>query len=161
MRLSLTALLLPLAASFTLICKRAPSIRTMSQETDLTKTERRLSSLLLSAGQPQEGSLKKSNDTEGYRDVREVFSDGAPHHFASPSEFRSAVRAGKFKSPTNGVCPGYMQANLVVVEKKHAFDFLLFCQKNKQACPLVEVLDVGCVEPQCASGSDLRVDIPK
>lgn len=68
---------------------------------------------------------------------------------------------GEFKTPTNGMCPGFMQANLIVLEEKYAFDFLLFCQKNKQACPLVEVLDVGCVEAQCGRGSDLRVDLPK
>jgi uncharacterized protein YcsI (UPF0317 family) len=54
-----------------------------------------------------------------------------------------------------------MQANLIVLEENYAFDFLLFCQKNRQACPLIEVLDVGCVEAKCGRGSDLRVDLPK
>lgn len=169
MWLTFAFILLPLAASFQPYCtNHRTSIRTMVEDAELTKTERRLSSLLMSSGQPQEGSLKNSNDADGYRDVRDIFADGAPEPveqkertFASPSEFRTAVRKGEFKTPTNGICPGFMQANLVVLEEKYAFDFLLFCQKNKQACPLVEVLDVGSVEAQCGKGSDLRLDVPK
>jgi uncharacterized protein YcsI (UPF0317 family) len=121
----------------------------------------------MASGQPQEGSLKNPDGIDRYRDVRDVFSDGAPpieqpkRSFASPFELRRAIRAGDFNTPTNGICPGYMQANLIVLEERYAFDFLMFCQKNKQACPLVEVLDVGSVEAQCGRGSDLRVDVPK
>eukprot|EP00956_Cyclotella_meneghiniana_P006647 scaffold8818_cov73-Cyclotella_meneghiniana.AAC.15 len=136
-----------------------------SSDLNLSKAERRLSSLLLNTGQPQEGSLKTANENDGYRDVRDVFSNGAPqqqqNQYATPSEFRMAVRQQRHVTPTNGVCPGYMQANLIVLEEKYAFDFLLFCQKNKQACPLIEVLDVGSVEASCGVGSDLRVDVPK
>jgi hypothetical protein len=148
-----------------LICNKRTT-RTMS-ESELTRTERRLSSLLMASGQPQEGSLKNPDGIDRYRDVRDVFSDGAPpieqpkRSFASPFELRRAIRAGDFNTPTNGICPGYMQANLIVLEERYAFDFLMFCQKNKQACPLVEVLDVGSVEAQCGRGSDLRVDVPK
>ena len=49
---------------------------------------------------------------------------------------------------------------------KDAFDFLLFCERNTQACPLIEVLDVGSYSPlQSCKGlgpdaADLRTDIP-
>jgi hypothetical protein len=78
-------------------------------------------------------------------------------------QFRQLVRQGKFTKPTNGQCPGFMQCNLVVLpEGQHAFDFLLFCQRNKKACPLVEVCDVGSPYPHgVARGADLRTDIPK
>jgi len=78
-------------------------------------------------------------------------------------DFRSRVRSGAFTAPTNGVCPGFMQCNLVVLpEGKHAFDFLLFCQRNPRACPLVEVCDVGSPHPHgLAKGADLRTDVPK
>ena len=97
----------------------------------------------------------------------------------SPETFRKAVRDKKFHGPTNGVCPGYIQCNLVVLKEKDAFDFLLFCQRNKQACPLIEVLDVGSHSPSQSCGNnasesgsaslspddtcmvDLRTDIPK
>mmetsp|Transcript_24848 Transcript_24848/g.69756 ORF Transcript_24848/g.69756 Transcript_24848/m.69756 type:complete len:297 (+) Transcript_24848:37-927(+) len=77
--------------------------------------------------------------------------------------FREQVRSGEFRGPTNGICPGFMQCNLVVLpEGKHAFDFLLFCQRNPKACPLVEVCDVGSPHPRgLALGSDLRTDVPK
>lgn len=88
--------------------------------------------------------------------------------FASPQEFRNAVRNGHYKGPTNGVCSGYMQCNLVVLEEDQAFDFLLFCQRNKKACPLIEVcVDSSCDSSYSVDGSiakdaaDLRTDIPK
>lgn len=139
-------------------------------------TERRLSSLLMNSGQPQEGSLKHHSDADEIVNVREIFPDtpGRPSNseqplqpttiessYLSPSEFRKAVRTNQYTTPTNGICPGYWQANLIVLDEKYAFDFLLFCQKNERACPLIEVLDLGCFEPNCGVGSDLRVDVPK
>jgi uncharacterized protein YcsI (UPF0317 family) len=55
-----------------------------------------------------------------------------------------------------------VQANLVVVPRELAFDFLLFCQRNPKACPLLEVTEVGSPEPrQTAAGADLRTDLPR
>ncbi len=80
-----------------------------------------------------------------------------------PRNFRSRVRLGEHKDPTNGVCPGFLQCNLVVLPQGPvAFDFLLFCQRNPKACPLVEVCDVGSPFPHgVAPGADLRTDLPK
>mmetsp|Transcript_54062 Transcript_54062/g.60354 ORF Transcript_54062/g.60354 Transcript_54062/m.60354 type:complete len:465 (+) Transcript_54062:246-1640(+) len=77
--------------------------------------------------------------------------------------FRETVRRGEFITPTNGVCPGYLQCNLVVLPQGQiAFDFLLFCQRNPKACPLIEVCDVGSPYPHIvAPGADLRTDVPK
>jgi len=48
---------------------------------------------------------------------------------AGPRSFREKVRQGQFAGPTNGVCPGFLQCNLVVLPRgQHAFDFLSFCQ---------------------------------
>lgn len=41
------------------------------------------------------------------------------------------------------MCLGYAQANLVIVPKDIAYDFLLFTQRNPKSCPLLEVGDVG------------------
>jgi hypothetical protein len=138
---------------------------------EVTKTDQHLSNLLTTSAQPQEGSLKNSTEAIDYRDIRRVFHvnqprgdcdivAGAPFFF-SPSEFRKAVRRNEFASPTNGICPGHMQCNLIVLEEEYAFDFLLFCQKNPRSCPLVEVCDVGVVTASVAEGSDLRTDISK
>ena len=81
---------------------------------------------------------------------------------AIPQAFRRAVREGLFQGPTNGQCPGFLQCNLVVLPQgPHAFDFLLFCQRNKKACPLIEVCNVGSPFPDgVAKGADLRTDVP-
>ena len=55
-----------------------------------------------------------------------------------------------------------MQANLAVLPREHAYDFLLFCQRNPRPCPLIEVTDPGNPEPVgAAPGADLRTDIGK
>jgi uncharacterized protein YcsI (UPF0317 family) len=57
---------------------------------------------------------------------------------------------------------GYVQANLVVVPKELAFDFLLFCQRNPKPCPLLDVTEFGSPEPkQVAPGADIRTDLPR
>ncbi|MDU2968135.1 MAG: hypothetical protein E7B52_08850 [Limosilactobacillus fermentum] len=48
----------------------------------------------------------------------------------SPAEFRRLARTGDFTSPTSGYCPGYTQANLVIVPQRYAYDFLLLAQRN-------------------------------
>ena len=80
--------------------------------------------------------------------------------FASPAELRLACRHGDFRGATTGQAPGRIQANLMIVPKAQAFDFLLFCQRNPKPCPLVEVLAPGAVEPACASGADIATDLP-
>jgi len=80
----------------------------------------------------------------------------------SPKEIRELIRRGEWQSPTAGLSPGYAQANLVILPKGLAFDFLLFCQRNPKPCPLLEVTDPGSYEPvMTAPGADLRRDLPK
>lgn len=77
------------------------------------------------------------------------------------SDVRTACRAGEFTSPTPGLAPGFVQANLVMLPKDWAYDFLLFCQRNPKPCPLLDVTEAGDPEPKLvAPGSDLRTDLP-
>jgi len=77
-------------------------------------------------------------------------------------EARQRIRTGDWKKPTAGLSPGHTQANLVILPKKYAYDFLLFCVRNPKSCPLIEVTDSGSPEAkQTAPVSDLRVDVPK
>lgn len=77
-------------------------------------------------------------------------------------ELRAAIRGGRFDKPTSGKAPGFVQANLVIVPQAHAFDFLLFCQRNQKPCPLLEVVEAGAREARrLAPGSDLSRDIPR
>ncbi|HMB88247.1 MAG TPA: DUF1445 domain-containing protein, partial [Methylomirabilota bacterium] len=79
-----------------------------------------------------------------------------------PKEIRADIRAGRLNAVTAGLAPGYVQANLAVLPKEQAYDFLLFCQRNPRPCPLIEVTDVGSPEPVgVAPGADLRTDLPR
>lgn len=77
-------------------------------------------------------------------------------------EMRNKIRTGEWDKPTTGAAPGYTQANLVILPKKYAYDFLLFCVRNPKSCPLIEVTDAGSAVPkQTAPDADLRTDLPK
>lgn len=81
---------------------------------------------------------------------------------AKPHEVRRLARDDRLRHETGGVCLGYAQANLVVLPRDLAYDFLLFCFRNPQPCPLLEVTDVGSFEPAgVAPGADLRTDIAR
>jgi uncharacterized protein YcsI (UPF0317 family) len=81
---------------------------------------------------------------------------------ATGSEVRLAARSGQWQGPTPGLARGYVQANLVIVPRDLAFDFLLFCQRNPKPCPVLDVTDAGCSEPKLvAPGADLRTDVPR
>jgi len=76
--------------------------------------------------------------------------------------FRDECRAGRFRQPSCGHAPGFVQANLVALPRELAFDFLLFCQRNPRPCPLLDVTEPGDPEPRrIAPGADLRTDVPK
>ncbi len=82
--------------------------------------------------------------------------------YVSPAEARKAIREGKWSRPTSGLCRGRVQANLVVLPKEWAYDFLVFAQRNPKPCPILDVTEPGDPEPRLvAPGADLRTDIPK
>jgi uncharacterized protein YcsI (UPF0317 family) len=93
-----------------------------------------------------------------------VKEDGCVDNLAgmSPQEVRSLIRQNKLVMPTSGIAQGYTQANLVVLPKELAYDFLLFAQRNPKPCPILDVTEIGSPEPRVvAPGADLRYDIPK
>jgi len=81
---------------------------------------------------------------------------------ADGASVRRLARQGELTTHTSGLAPGYVQANLVVVPRDLAFDFLLFCRRNPRPCPLLDVTDPGSAEPAvAAAGADLRTDLPR
>ena len=82
-------------------------------------------------------------------------------HPLSPAELRALIRSGEWRTPTTGVASGYVQANLAILPREEAFNFLLFCVRNPKPCPILEVLEPGVVEPRIAPGADLRSDLPR
>ena len=84
--------------------------------------------------------------------------------FASmtPAALRQLMRTGELVRPTAGMAKGHVQANLAIVPKDLAYDFLLFAQRNPKPCPVLDVTDPGSPEPKLmAPGADLRYDAPK
>lgn len=65
-------------------------------------------------------------------------------------------------SHTPALCPGYAQANLVILPRDWAFDFLLFGLRNMRACPILEVLEPGDpILKVLAPGADVRDTLPR
>lgn len=80
----------------------------------------------------------------------------------TPEDFRKKVRSEEFTKPTSGYCDGYAQANLAILPKELAYDFLLFTQRNPKACPVLEVSDVGARKLNfLGKDIDIATDIPK
>src|SRR3954454_8120261 len=75
---------------------------------------------------------------------------------------RRACRAGELACPTPGLALGFVQANLAVVPRDLAYDFLLFCMRNPKPCPLLDVTEPGSPIPHFAApDADLRTDLPR
>ena len=80
----------------------------------------------------------------------------------SPAEVRQLIREEKITGQTSGMCAGYAQANLLILPREYAYDFLLFAQRNPKSCPVLEVGDVGSRATKfMANGADIATDIPK
>ena len=79
-----------------------------------------------------------------------------------PTEVRKLIREEKITGPTSSMCPGYAQANLVVLPKEYAYDFLLFTQRNPKSCPILEVSQAGDrLLRKIAPGADIATEIPR
>jgi uncharacterized protein YcsI (UPF0317 family) len=88
-------------------------------------------------------------------------TDNTGKVITSSRELRETCRVGKWRAPTAGQAPGYVQTNVAILPRDLAFDFLVFCQRNPKPCPLVEVLEAGVTEPKLTSpGADIRTDVP-
>ena len=74
---------------------------------------------------------------------------------------RLSIRAGEHTGPTAHLAPGCVQANLVVLPRTVASDFVAFAARNPKPCPIVEVVEQGTEAVRCAPGSDLRTDVPR
>jgi uncharacterized protein YcsI (UPF0317 family) len=79
-----------------------------------------------------------------------------------PRLFREKVRQKAWRESTIGICPGYVQANLVILPKEFALDFTIFCLRNPQPCPILEVMEPGNpMVNELAKGADIRTDLPQ
>ncbi len=88
---------------------------------------------------------------------------GDPQSALTPSQqARLDIREGRHTGTTRGFALGHVQCNLVILRQALAYEFLLYCQRNSRACPVLEVCDTGDPEPRrLAPGADLRTDLPR
>ena len=77
----------------------------------------------------------------------------------TPAQARALFRTTDVAT-TAGFSAGFAQANLIALDRKYAFDFLLFAQRNPKPCPLLGVLEPGEVSSPLLAGGDIRSDIP-
>src|ERR1700740_1090265 len=79
----------------------------------------------------------------------------------APAE-RRRIRTGGCTGPTSGLAPGNVQANLVVLPRALAHDFLRFAQANPKPCPVLAVSETGDPRlPSLGRDLDIRTDIPR
>jgi len=77
-------------------------------------------------------------------------------------EQRMRIRAGAFTGCTAGLAPGNVQANLVILPRALAHDFLRFAQANRKPCPVLAVSEPGDPSlPTLGCDIDLRTDLPR
>lgn len=76
-------------------------------------------------------------------------------------EARLRIRRQEWQGNTAGMAPGYVQGNLMILPKDLAYDFLLFCQRNPQPCPILAISEPGDpMIPALGEDLDIRTDIP-
>jgi len=75
---------------------------------------------------------------------------------------RQRIRSGAFTGPTAGLAPGNVQANLVILPRAYAHDFLRFAQANPKPCPVLAVSEAGSpLFPTLGQDLDIRSDLPR
>ena len=77
------------------------------------------------------------------------------------AEVRGRIRTGAYRSHTAGLGRNKLQANLAILPKTFASDFMRYCQRNPKPCPLVGVSDTGNpVMSTLGRDIDVRTDVP-
>jgi uncharacterized protein YcsI (UPF0317 family) len=81
---------------------------------------------------------------------------------AAGTRERLRIRAGEFSGNTAGLARGNVQANLVILPKVLAHDFLRFAQANPKPCPVLAIAEAGDPRmPNLGQDLDIRSDLPR
>lgn len=79
----------------------------------------------------------------------------------TPKTLRGYFHDGSLVLPTAGLCPDYVQANLVILPREYAEDFIAFLKKNPKPCPVLEFIQgEKPISKTVAPGSDISKDFP-
>lgn len=80
----------------------------------------------------------------------------------NPIDFRELVRNDEYSENTAGQCPGYIQANVVILPSMFADEFEYLCVRNPRALPLLERSHEGYSSGfELGRNVDIRTDIPR
>ena len=102
------------------------------------------------AGAERAGDIERAGGESGSRAIHD------------PAELRRRIRDGRHAGPTTGHAPGRLQANLVILPRAHAADFLRYCVANPKPCPILAVGDPGDPRlPALGADLDIRTDVPR
>jgi uncharacterized protein YcsI (UPF0317 family) len=75
---------------------------------------------------------------------------------------REAIRSGVLDGTSRGLARGFVQCNVVILPRALAYDFLVYCQRNAKACPVLEIGEPGDPVPQrLAPSADIRTDVAR
>jgi uncharacterized protein YcsI (UPF0317 family) len=86
----------------------------------------------------------------------------ALHESSSAIDVRLAARCGELTGHTSGLARQHVQANLAILPKALADDFLRYCQRNPKPCPLLAVGDPGQYRlTDLGHDLDIRTDVPR
>ncbi|EKU49042.1 putative hydro-lyase [Staphylococcus massiliensis] len=78
----------------------------------------------------------------------------------APKEIRELIRSNQLRQHTSGMADGFIQANVVILPEKYAYDFLKFCLRNPKTCPLIDVSETGETSfPIYGKDADIRTDV--
>ena len=78
----------------------------------------------------------------------------------TPTDFRHMVRRGEWTERSELACRGYAQANVTILPKDYAYEFLVFCSRNPRPCPIIDITEIGDPHPKLvAPEADLRTDL--
>ena len=79
-----------------------------------------------------------------------------------PPVLRQPIRRGDYTGHTSGLGQRHLQANLVILQKSWADEFLRFCALNPRACPLLDVSEPGSPHfARLGADIDVRSDLPR
>jgi uncharacterized protein YcsI (UPF0317 family) len=80
----------------------------------------------------------------------------------APAAVRRAIRAGRHRSHTAGLAPGYVQGNVCILPREYAEEFRTFCERNPKPCPLLGMSQPGDPRlPGLGEDLDIRTDVPR
>ena len=75
---------------------------------------------------------------------------------------RRLIRQGLWAGHTSGLADEHVQGNLVILPQALADDFLRYCQRNPNPCPLLAVSEPGQhLLPRLGADIDIRTDVPR